>query len=106
VRVRLRALAGSQHAIYRLAPGLLLVRKPRGHHEAAHCHPYRQRWRVLRGELIVGLGTRRVRLHPGSRPLLVAAGRVHDTVAVRGTWLLVESGLVEVSRCDAPRRRE
>ena len=89
--MRVRALASSQHAIYRLAPDLLLVFKPRGHRETEHAHPYRQRLRVLRGRLVVRMGTRRMTLQPGGRPLLLAAGRAHDTVAVQDTWLLTES---------------
>jgi len=89
--MRIRPLRGARHAVYRLAPGLLLVFKPRGHREAEHAHPHRQRLRVLRGELVVRIGTRRITLEPGSRPLLLAAGREHDTVAVRDTWLIAEA---------------
>lgn len=87
----IRTLRGARHAVYRLAPDLLLVFKPRGHREAEHAHPHRQRLRVLRGELAVRMGTRRVTLAPRSRPLLLTAGRAHDTVAMRDTWLIAEA---------------
>jgi quercetin dioxygenase-like cupin family protein len=89
--MRVRALPITRHAVYRLAPDLLLVFKPRGHREAEHAHPRRQRLRVLRGRLAVHLGTGRVLLEPASRPLVLPAGRVHGTVAERATWLVAES---------------
>jgi quercetin dioxygenase-like cupin family protein len=89
--MRIRALGANRRAVYRLAPDLLLVFKPRGHREAEHAHPQRQRLRVLRGRLAVRLGTRRVILEPGSRALVLAAGRTHDTLALRATWLVAES---------------
>ena len=52
-RAHIRALPRRRHAVYRLAPDLLLVFKPRGHREAMHAHPYRQRLQVLRGSLAV-----------------------------------------------------
>ncbi len=87
---RTRTLPAGRHAVYLLAPGLLLVFKPRGHREAAHAHPSRQRLRVLRGRLVVRMGTRRITLQPGGR-LLLAAARMHDTLAVQDTWLIAES---------------
>jgi quercetin dioxygenase-like cupin family protein len=87
---RARSLPADRHAVYRLAPDLLLVFKPRGHREAEHAHPHRQRLRVLRGRLLVTTAARSVRLGPRSRALTLAAGRVHRTVAVEDTWLLAE----------------
>ena len=55
-----RLLASRRHAVFRLAPDLLLVFKPRGHREDEHHHPHRQRLRVLRGQLVVHTGTRRI----------------------------------------------
>ena len=89
--MRIRSLPATRQAVYRLSPDLLLVFKPRGHHEPAHAHPRRQRLRVLRGELVVRNGARRVRLTAGGRALLLAAARTHSTVAVRDTWLIAES---------------
>jgi hypothetical protein len=80
--------------VYRLAPDLLLVFKPRGHHEAAHAHPHRQRLHLLRGALIVQIGNRRVTLTPTTRRLTLRAGCVHETRALRDTWLLAESSSV------------
>ena len=98
-----------------LDPGLLLVFKPRGHREDVHTHPHRQRLRVLRGKLVVRVGgcapaeVRRgaprwvarargksdrlsgentIMLTAQSRPLTVAAGRAHATLAVEDCWLL------------------
>ena len=90
-RERSRVLTPARHAVYRLAPDLLLVFKPRGHREAPHAHAYRQRLQVLRGMLVVLIGTRRVTLTPITRRLTVGAGRAHATAAVRETWLLAES---------------
>ena len=89
-RLRTRALPRTGHAVYRLAPDLLLVFKPRGHREALHAHPYRQRLQVLRGSLAVQIGARRVTLVP-SRRLTLPAGRPHATLAVRDTWLLADT---------------
>jgi quercetin dioxygenase-like cupin family protein len=80
-----------RHAVYRLAPDLLLVFKPRGHREPAHAHPHRQQLRVLRGTLVVQIGNRRVTLTPTGRHLTLRAGCAHATRALRDTWLLAES---------------
>jgi hypothetical protein len=87
---RIRSLPADRHAVYRLADDLLLVFKPRGHAEAAHAHPHRQRLRVLRGRLLVQTAARRLRLGPRSRVLTLPAGRVHRTVALVDTWVLAE----------------
>jgi quercetin dioxygenase-like cupin family protein len=89
--MRIRSLAAHHHAVYRLAPDLLLVFKPRAHREVEHVHRHRQRLRVLRGELVVRRGRRRNRLTSASRALVLPAGAAHETVAVRDTWLLAES---------------
>ncbi len=80
-----------RHALYRLAPDLLLVFKPRGHREATHAHAHRQRLRVLRGRLAVTIGGRRVVLTASSRPLTLRLGVAHDTEALHDTWLVAES---------------
>jgi hypothetical protein len=86
-------LSTHRHRVYQLAPGLLLVFKPRGHREAVHAHAHRQRLRVLHGALRVRIGPRRCTLlRPGSRPLSIPAGRCHETFAVRDTWVVAESG--------------
>jgi quercetin dioxygenase-like cupin family protein len=87
---RRRRLTTHAHAVYRLAPDLLLVFKPRGHREDTHAHPHRQRLRVLRGRLEVRAGGRRIILD-GARPLTLAAGRSHSTRALADTWLTAES---------------
>ena len=102
-----------------LDPGLLLVFKPRGHREDVHTHPHRQRLRVLRGKLVVRVGggapaearraaprwvaqarepdilsgekTITIMLTARSRPLTVAAGRAHATLAVEDCWMLAEA---------------
>jgi len=84
-----RSLPAARHAVYRLAPGLLLVFKPRGHREPLHSHPYRQHLRVVRGRLEVATRRRRFRLTPRSSEVTLAAGRVHATQALVDTWLLV-----------------
>jgi quercetin dioxygenase-like cupin family protein len=89
--MRIRSLSARRHAVYRLAPDLLLVFKPRAHREAEHVHTHRQRLRVLRGELLVRRGRHRNRLTSASRALVLPAGLAHETVAVRDTWLLAES---------------
>lgn len=78
------------HAVYTLAPGLLLVFKPRGHREAEHAHDGGQRLRVLRGVLEVrtARGTRRITAASGA--VRIAAGRVHATRALADTWLIAE----------------
>ena len=91
VPTRSRPLARSRHAVYRLAPDLLLVFKPRRHREASHAHAQRQRLQILRGTLVVRIGRRRITMTPLSRRLVLRAGCVHDTLAVRDTWVLAES---------------
>ena len=86
-----RLLVARRHAVFELAPGLLLVFKPRGHREDAHAHPHRQRLRVLRGALKVSVGRRTVALSAGSRPLTLATGRVHATLAAKDSWILAET---------------
>jgi quercetin dioxygenase-like cupin family protein len=80
--------------VYQLAPGLLLVFKPRGHQEAPHVHPHPQRLHVLRGALVVQIGKRRVTLTPTSRRLTVRAGRAHETLALQDTWVVAESSSI------------
>ncbi len=94
----MRRAMSRTHAVYTLAPGLLLVFKPRGHREAAHAHDTAQRLRVLRGVLDVrtARGTRRVT--PASGVVRIAAGRMHATTARADTWLIAE-------RVAAPTRR-
>lgn len=89
---RIRPLPASRHAVYRLAPDLLLVFKPRGHREAEHAHPHRQRLRVLRGELLVRTARRAAVFTPESRAAVLSAGLPHETVALRDTWLVAKSG--------------
>jgi quercetin dioxygenase-like cupin family protein len=86
-----RLLATNRHAVFRLTPDLLLVFKPRGHRETKHSHPHRQRLRVLHGQLEVRTGKRTIVLRPTSRPLPLAAGRPHATLALEDTWLIAES---------------
>lgn len=78
------------HAVYELAPGLLLVFKPRGHREAMHAHAHAQRLRVLRGRLEVRTARGAVRIDASARPLRIAAGRAHATRACADTWLIAE----------------
>ena len=85
-----KLLPTGRHTVFRLGPGLLLVFKPRGHHEGAHAHPNRQRLRVLRGWLVVHTLQRTYQLRATSAPLTLAAGRTHETRAVRDTWLVAE----------------
>jgi quercetin dioxygenase-like cupin family protein len=80
-----------RHAIYRLAPDLSLIFKPRGHYEEEHAHPYRQQIRVVRGELRIDTGERSLRLRPDSAALALEAGERHSTTALEGTWLIVEA---------------
>ena len=91
MKVSGKQLSGRRHRVFHLAPGLLLVFKPRGHREAVHAHGHGQRLRVLRGVLRVAIGQRRCTLRPGSPPLSIAAGRSHETFAVRDTWVVAES---------------
>jgi quercetin dioxygenase-like cupin family protein len=83
-------LPTERHRVYRLAPDLLLVFKPRGHREVAHSHSYAQRLRVLRGKLQVRRGRRTSVMQAGGRPITIASGSGHETVAVTATWLIVE----------------
>lgn len=85
--------------MHRLAPGLLLVFKPRGHRESEHAHPHRQRLRVLRGALLVRTARRAVTLDDPGAPLTLAAGRRHATEALADTWLVAEQAQAR------PRRR-
>jgi len=74
-------LSTQRHRVYQLAPGLLVIFKPRGHREVVHTHLHRQSLRVLRGALRVSFGAgarlRTCTLRPGGRPLSIAAGRSH-----------------------------
>jgi hypothetical protein len=85
-----RALAARRHAVFRLAPGLLLVFKPRGHTETTHAHPHAQRLVVLRGRLSVRTRSMRAVLVPCARPHVLAAGTPHATRALADTWLVAE----------------
>ncbi len=86
-----RLLSAKTHAVFRLAPHLLLVFKPLGHREEAHTHPHRQRLLVLRGQLVVRTRTTAITLRAQSGPFTLAAGRAHTTVAAKDTWLVAES---------------
>ena len=79
-----------RHSVFELAPGLLLVFKPRGHREAEHVHSHSQRLRVLRGRLEVRTARAVRELTPAARPLLIAAGRRLATRALADTWLIAE----------------
>lgn len=85
-----RVLASGGHRLYRLAPDLLLVFKPHGHHEGAHEHERSQRLRVLRGTLVIHLGRSTRILTPRRPTYTIAARRVHRTEAREDTWLVVE----------------
>ena len=85
-----KLLPTDRHSVFRLAPGLLLIFKRRGHHEAMHAHPNRQRLRVLCGLLVVHTSRRTYRLGANDPPLILAAGRTHETRAVRDTWQVAE----------------
>lgn len=89
-RGRFATLPARAHAVYELAPGLLLVFKPRGHRESLHAHPYPQRLRVLRGCLEVTTARGVLVVDAGARALRIVAGRAHATRARRDTWLLVD----------------
>jgi hypothetical protein len=80
-----------RHAVYRVAPGLLLVFKPRGHSEAEHEHPHRQRLVVVRGRLALRTARRRLVLRPSSAPLVLPARRSHATEALSDTWVVAET---------------
>jgi hypothetical protein len=84
-------LPSSGHAVYHLAPGLLLVFKPRGHVEETHAHPHRQRLRILRGVLLVRTARAELRLDARSAPYTLPAGRRHATEALADTWLVAEA---------------
>jgi hypothetical protein len=107
---RPRRLAARTHTVFRLSAELLLVFKPRGHREEAHAHPYRQRLQVLRGRLRVRTGKRVITLRASSPPFTLAAGRLHETVALDDTWLVARSirrgGPVERRHADASIRRQ
>jgi len=96
-------LPTSERAVYRLAPGLLLVFKPRGHREEDHAHPHRQRLRVLRGTLLVRTARRAATLTSSSEPFTLAPRRRHATEALDDTWLVAES--VVPTRGGLPVRR-
>lgn len=96
-------LGTGAHAVHRLAPGLLLVFKPRGHREAVHAHPHRQRLRVLRGVLRIETARRVLLLDASSEPLTLAPQRRHATEALADTWLVAET--VEPGRRRLPSRR-
>ena len=84
------ALAARDHALYELAPGLLLVFKPRGHREDEHAHAHGQRLRVLSGRLLVRIAEHTHLVTPKSGPLVVRAGCKHATEAREETWLVAE----------------
>lgn len=86
----LRPLTPGGHAVWELAPGLLLVFKPRGHREAIHAHPHGQRLRVLRGALEIRTARGVRRLAAGAPAVRIAAGRAHATRALADTWLIAE----------------
>ena len=88
-------LGDGRHAVHRLAPGLLLVFKPRGHAEEPHVHAHRQTLRILRGALRVRTTRRTQVIRPSSAPLTLAAGRRHATEAIEDTWLVAESPRLE-----------
>jgi len=85
-----KRLTPQRHAVFELAPGLLLIFKPRGHGEEAHGHPHRQRLRVLSGLLMIRTARQSTVLRASSPPLTLAAGRTHATVALRDTWVVAE----------------
>ena len=86
-----RPLPSDQHAIYELAPGLLLVFKPRGHSERVHTHSHTQRLRVIRGRLRVTTDDVVVTIDAASDPLTLAAQTAHATEALVDTWLIAET---------------
>lgn len=85
---RIELLPSTRHAVYRLAPDLLLVFKPRGHREPPHRHPTAQRLTVVRGRLRVETARRTILLSPRRPTLALSAGRLHATEALAPTWLL------------------
>lgn len=98
MRAQHRSLAGERHAVYRLAPDLLLVFKPRGHTETEHAHAYRQRLRILRGRLRVRTARGAAILVARSAPYVVPAGRKHATEALADTWLVAEAAAPRTPR--------
>jgi quercetin dioxygenase-like cupin family protein len=76
--------------LHELAPGMLLVFKPRHHLERRHAHDYKQKIRLLRGKLELRLGGRRRLLGGGAPVATIPAGRPHRTRALEDTWLIVE----------------
>lgn len=95
-----------RHFVLALAPGLLLVFKPRGHREAEHVHPYGQRLLVLRGRLEVRTARAVRQLTPAARPLRIAAGRRHATQALADTWLVAERlGVLAADQVSSGRAR-
>ncbi|MEO8604961.1 MAG: hypothetical protein ABI629_20505 [bacterium] len=99
-----QSLNTASHVVYRIAPGLLLVFKPRGHREAPHAHPHRQRLRILRGKLRIESARGSVTLTPSARAYSLAAGRQHATTALADTWLIAEA-LAAPSAQPVSRRR-
>ncbi|MFN8644463.1 MAG: hypothetical protein U0802_23440 [Candidatus Binatia bacterium] len=86
----LRPLTPGGHAVWELAPGLLLVFKPRGHREAIHAHPHGQRLRVLRGALEIRTA-RGVRRLAGERAGGAHRGRARARDPGAGRpWLIAE----------------
>ena len=86
--VNVKRLDRGAHAVYRLAPDLLLVFKPRGHSEPTHAHGHRKQLRILRGRLRVSTARGEVTLTPASRAYSLAPGRTHSTRALADTWLI------------------
>ena len=97
-----KLLTPQKHAVFQLAPDLLLVFKPRGHREEAHGHPHRQRLRVLSGLLMVRTARQSTLLRASSPPLTLAAGRTHATVALRDTWVVAERHLARTQPGNLP----
>jgi hypothetical protein len=92
--VAIRPIPGARvrrHAIWRLAPDLLLVFKPRKHREASHAHEHAQRLYVVAGCLEVNLGGRARILRASSRPMRIPSGRIHTTIALEDTWLVARA---------------
>jgi hypothetical protein len=89
-RAAAKLLGDGAHRVYRLAPDLLLVFKPRGHCEEEHEHERAQRLRVLRGQLTVRMGRTTRVLKPGRATFTVPARRAHRTESGDDTWLVVE----------------
>ena len=83
------SLAARGHAVYELAPGLLLVFKPRGHREEEHAHPQGQRLSILAGRMIVRTPRKSEVLTARRAPFSIPAGRRHATEATADTWLVV-----------------